>query len=748
MKYEAKVDLRNANTSHALLVELVGRDKRVLDVGCASGYLGEALKARGCTVVGVETDEEAAEAAKGVLDEVVVGDIGAIDVVARFGAGRFDAVVFGDVLEHVVDPEGVLRAVRPLLAPGGFVVASIPNVAHGSVRLSLMSGRFEYRPLGLLDETHVRFFTRTSLHALLADAGFVPTDVRRTTAGVFETEVSARREDYDAKVVDAVEDDPDATTYQFVVKAFPEDSSEIDAVAPTPSPAPAARCRVGLWAACPPNALRDALLLRITRHELERRLPHAAFRTFTWRGYQEPTPHAGGEHVEPLSDLAADRLDLLADQLDCVVVTGDVDCGDATDAGATSPFLREELGSDHDVDCPVLWSAVRLRGSSAGAAAASASNRAWATVVDEVGAGAERGEGDAAPVPDPLVLAARLLAPDALRRRLEFLRVMGWYPQDGAAVAVEAAGSMAGHIAAIGAALDTLLAERPGSSVVIVPRDPADAAAGRVADDLSATLRFPAFRVPADAPVDDVVAAMAHATVIAASSSSAVSLALAFARPHAALDLGADHGVAALARSLGNLDGVVTRPGELSELLQERRFRPLPAPAGLMARLDVDFDRIAAIADGAAAARPRTTEIGPVLPAPEYVAALEVAHTRMRQRLDAEHSAVADHLVALEREHVRRLAALQDDLDASDASAAAERARAVVLQARVDTVEQELTRMDAQAEQLGRLEQEIRRLRAIEDRLAADLEALSNIRTLRLIRPVRAFYARLRGSRL
>jgi 2-polyprenyl-3-methyl-5-hydroxy-6-metoxy-1,4-benzoquinol methylase len=224
-KYDTHVDLNQDNNSHTMMVGLVGSHKRVLDVGCANGYFAEVLVERGCQVSGVEFDPVAAEEARKHLDQLVVGDLEQLDLVAELGEGRFDVIVFGDVLEHLRDPLPVLRQARPLLAPGGYVVISIPNVAHGAVRLKLLQGRFDYQPLGLLDSTHIRFFTRDNLKALLHDAGLAATDFLRTTAGLFETELGLTPDEVSADLVEQVLADPDATTYQFVVRAVPDDAS-------------------------------------------------------------------------------------------------------------------------------------------------------------------------------------------------------------------------------------------------------------------------------------------------------------------------------------------------------------------------------------------------------------------------------------------------------------------------------------------------------------------------------------------
>src|ERR1051326_8680362 len=123
-------------STHNLVVGLVEPGSRVLEFGCATGYMSKALRDRvGATVVGVELNAEAAQLAEEHLDRVLVGDAEELDLEAELGGERFDAILFADVLEHLRDPAALLRRVRPLIADGGVVVASIPNVAHAAVRL-------------------------------------------------------------------------------------------------------------------------------------------------------------------------------------------------------------------------------------------------------------------------------------------------------------------------------------------------------------------------------------------------------------------------------------------------------------------------------------------------------------------------------------------------------------------------------------------------------------------------------------
>ena len=736
MKYEAKVDLRNANTSHALLVELIGTDKRVLDVGCAAGDLGRVLKQRGCRVAGVELDPVASEAAERALDELLVGDVNELDLVAHFGKESFDVVVFGDVLEHLADPVSVLRKVRPLLTKTGSIVASIPNVAHGAVRLALLDGRFDYRELGLLDATHLRFFTRGSVHAVFREAGLVPVDMRRTTAGVFDTEIGIRRADFEPGVVDAVEGDPDSTTYQFVLRAVPEDTPDaIDTYAPQARPlGPEARARVGVWTDGGPDDLRAALVARLTRAEVARRLPGAAVRLFSSSPHVGPNPHDGGLPLEPLGPWAPERAAQLAAELDCVLVAGDLRAPSASAGDDPARFLLEGLAPHETAapeageDCPVLWSAVRLPRPPVPAVAAPV----YGTVLDG-GDGTSPSvalDTELAAVPDPLLLVPRLLRAEALARRREFLRVMGWFPAQGPAAVVELHRDLRPHVGSLAAALDALLAGS-GSGVVLVGME-RDDGAEELAAALAGAMTAPCYRLPDDTPVDDLVAAVANADALAACSPSVLALGLAYHRPLAWVDAGGPSPALACALRAASPGSVVTRVADLSQLLDEGRF---PAPEGvtgpLLAALDAHFDRVAVIADAAAAARSRTPADRPVLPPSDYVAAMELAHTRMQQRLDGERRALVDHLERLRRTHA-------EDLDRMGAELAA-------LRTERDRVASGLR--DGRGE-AARLREELAEVRRRLDHVTSELEALRNIRVLRALRPARAIYARLRGRQL
>ena len=160
------------------VIELVRpKGLRILDVGCASGAMGAAMLEQGATeVYGIEPQYGPAQIAKARLSRVFEGSVeqamASSWLEQQQFARKFDCVTCADVLEHLVDPWSVLRSLVQCLRPGGAVVVSIPNVAHHSVLLPLLARReWQYEDAGVLDRTHLRFFTRKSALRMLAEAG-------------------------------------------------------------------------------------------------------------------------------------------------------------------------------------------------------------------------------------------------------------------------------------------------------------------------------------------------------------------------------------------------------------------------------------------------------------------------------------------------------------------------------------------------------------------------------------------------
>lgn len=154
-----------------LAVHVPQHAKRILDVGCGAGAFGRLLKERGAEeVIGIELEERACAIAREILDDALCGDIERMEL--PFEYEHFDCVVFGDVLEHLTDPAATLRNLARFLVPEGAVVASIPNARFCQVVQMLAEGRWKYEDAGILDRTHLRFFTAVEMRVLFREAGY------------------------------------------------------------------------------------------------------------------------------------------------------------------------------------------------------------------------------------------------------------------------------------------------------------------------------------------------------------------------------------------------------------------------------------------------------------------------------------------------------------------------------------------------------------------------------------------------
>jgi 2-polyprenyl-3-methyl-5-hydroxy-6-metoxy-1,4-benzoquinol methylase len=165
--YQLKSD---AYSSHSVILReiRIAHGRRVLDVGTASGYLAKLLSERGFQVSGIEADPVLAHEAASYCRELFISDL---DGPLPDLQGQFDAIIYADVLEHLKNPQRVLASINEYLARDGIVIISVPNVAHAWVRLQVLVGHFDYADRGILDRTHLRFFTLKSFRSFLAEAG-------------------------------------------------------------------------------------------------------------------------------------------------------------------------------------------------------------------------------------------------------------------------------------------------------------------------------------------------------------------------------------------------------------------------------------------------------------------------------------------------------------------------------------------------------------------------------------------------
>jgi 2-polyprenyl-3-methyl-5-hydroxy-6-metoxy-1,4-benzoquinol methylase len=171
----------NKYENGGIFVSLLKEKERLLDIGCGTGSITIMLRdARSLSVIGIEPHPERAEYARRQGLDVITGEY---DENIAGKIGRFDCVLFADVLEHLVDPKEMLVKVKSSLAPNGRVLASIPNIAHWSIRAQLLIGNFDYKATGIMDATHLRWFTRSSVRALFEDAGYEIEKLRGTAGG-------------------------------------------------------------------------------------------------------------------------------------------------------------------------------------------------------------------------------------------------------------------------------------------------------------------------------------------------------------------------------------------------------------------------------------------------------------------------------------------------------------------------------------------------------------------------------------
>jgi SAM-dependent methyltransferase len=156
---------------HTKIIQFINKSGRVLDVGCAEGYLSEKCYQNDCEVVGIEIDPENVEKAEEYCKEVINGDISVIELPDKY-RNYFDYIIFADILEHIKNPLQVLLKFKEYLKDDGHILVSLPNISNWRVRLKILSGNFEYEDKGLLDVGHLRFFNEKSAKNLLLKSGF------------------------------------------------------------------------------------------------------------------------------------------------------------------------------------------------------------------------------------------------------------------------------------------------------------------------------------------------------------------------------------------------------------------------------------------------------------------------------------------------------------------------------------------------------------------------------------------------
>jgi 2-polyprenyl-3-methyl-5-hydroxy-6-metoxy-1,4-benzoquinol methylase len=155
-----------------LVLDSIRDGSTILELGCATGYFSKELKKKDCNVTGIDIEEESIKFAKKWCDETIVGDLEKSERILLKNK-KYDQILLMDVIEHIINRDQLLKSIRNWLSPNGEFILTTPNIAHVSARWNLLFGNFKYTKIGIMDETHVHFYTRASLLDELRSHGFV-----------------------------------------------------------------------------------------------------------------------------------------------------------------------------------------------------------------------------------------------------------------------------------------------------------------------------------------------------------------------------------------------------------------------------------------------------------------------------------------------------------------------------------------------------------------------------------------------
>jgi len=159
------------HSPYAKIIKHIRPHSKVLDVGCATGYLAKQLASKHCYVVGIEIDPAMAKIGKRHCNKVLICDIEKAKLSSSY-LNSFDAIVFSDILEHLKRPDLVLINIKKYLCAKGFIIASIPNIARFEIRFKLLLGQFRYEKSGILNKGHLRFFTLQTIKEMFNTTGY------------------------------------------------------------------------------------------------------------------------------------------------------------------------------------------------------------------------------------------------------------------------------------------------------------------------------------------------------------------------------------------------------------------------------------------------------------------------------------------------------------------------------------------------------------------------------------------------
>ena len=223
-KYGSEVFFAS-NTSHGKIVEQITEGASVLEFGCATGYMSRYLKEnKHCRVYGIEIDEEAIKTASHYLDRAICCNVEHVSWAEEIAGEKFDYILFADVLEHLRNPDEVLRKAADFLKDDGRIIVSVPNITHSDIILKMLLNHFEYTKTGLLDNTHIHFWGSSNLKDFFDSFGLTMTVLDGTVMPMGTTEQKCT--DINSDLAKIIGSKAYGNIYQFICVLYKKEYAE------------------------------------------------------------------------------------------------------------------------------------------------------------------------------------------------------------------------------------------------------------------------------------------------------------------------------------------------------------------------------------------------------------------------------------------------------------------------------------------------------------------------------------------
>jgi len=221
-QHSQKPDLKNPKDSDDFKIVLVGIGKKVLGFKTPTDGIIEILKSQNCKVTQVEVNSNYTKQLEKTTDKIIVNDIETLNFEETLGSEKFDVILLGDILVRIKNPEQLLKKLKGFLLKNGYIVCSIPNIAHVIIRIKLLNGEFGCNSKGLFDDSNLRFFTLDTILSMLVISGYSINKLYRVKEDInLEHNADLKHYTVPKELLESIMKDPEATTSQYVFSAIP-----------------------------------------------------------------------------------------------------------------------------------------------------------------------------------------------------------------------------------------------------------------------------------------------------------------------------------------------------------------------------------------------------------------------------------------------------------------------------------------------------------------------------------------------